>query len=35
MSGKPVENAYAESFVGKLGDECLNENRFNSIREEW
>jgi len=26
--GKPVENAYAESFNGKLRDECLNENWF-------
>jgi putative transposase len=26
--GKPVENAYAESFNGKLRDECLDENRF-------
>jgi len=24
--GKPVENAYAESFNGKLRDECLSEN---------
>jgi len=31
--GKPVENAYAESFIGKLRDECLNENWFSSIRE--
>jgi len=23
--GKPVENAYVESFNGKLRDECLNE----------
>jgi putative transposase len=26
--GKPVENAYAESFNGKFRDECLNENWF-------
>jgi putative transposase len=26
--GKPIENAYAESFNGKLRDECLNENWF-------
>ena len=31
--GKPVENAYAESFIGKLRDECLNENWFSSVRE--
>jgi putative transposase len=26
--GKPVENAYIESFNGKFRDECLNENWF-------
>jgi putative transposase len=26
--GKPVENAYAESFNGKFRDECLNEHWF-------
>ena len=26
--GKPVENAYVESFNGKMRDECLNENWF-------
>ena len=26
--GKPVENAYVESFNGKFRDECLNENWF-------
>lgn len=26
--GRPVENAYIESFNGKLRDECLNENWF-------
>jgi putative transposase len=31
--GRPVENAYAESFIGRLRDECLNENWFSSIRE--
>jgi len=31
--GKPVENAYAESFIGRLRDECLNENWFDSVRE--
>jgi putative transposase len=30
---KPVENAYAESFIGRLRDECLNENWFSSVRE--
>ncbi|MCP8713043.1 transposase [Streptomyces sp. AC04842] len=24
--GKPVENAYIESFNGKFRDECLNEH---------
>ena len=26
--GKPTENAYIESFNGKLRDECLNESEF-------
>jgi putative transposase len=26
-----MENAYVESFNGKLGDECLNENWFLSL----
>jgi putative transposase len=29
--GKPVENAYVESFNGKLRNECLNENWFLSL----
>jgi putative transposase len=29
--GKPVENAYIESFNGKLRDECLNTNQFWSL----
>jgi len=29
--GKPVENAYIESFNGKLRDECLNTNQFVSL----
>lgn len=29
--GKPIENAYAESFNGRLRDECLNEHWFSSI----
>ena len=29
--GKPVENAYIESFNGRLRDECLNANIFYSI----
>ncbi len=39
--GKPVDNAFMESFNGKLRDECLNQNWFMSIDharriiEEW
>lgn len=39
--GKPVDNAYMESFNGKLRDECLNQNWFLSLEharrviEEW
>ena len=31
--GKPVQNAYAESFNGKLRDECLNTNWFVNLWE--
>jgi putative transposase len=31
--GKPVENAYIESFNGRLRDECLNQNWFASLFE--
>lgn len=31
--GKPIENAYVESFNGKFRDECLNEHWFLSIAE--
>jgi putative transposase len=31
--GKPMENAFAESFIGRLGDECLNQNWFTTINE--
>ena len=30
--GKPVENAFAESFNGRLRDECLNEHLFPNMR---
>ncbi len=30
--GKPVENAFAESFNGRLRDECLNTNWFLSVK---
>ncbi len=39
--GKPTENAFIESFNGKLRDECLNENWFSGLKdakriiEEW
>lgn len=39
--GRPVENAYIESFNGKFRDECLNEHWFLSLNharriiEEW
>jgi len=31
-SGKPVESTFAESFNGRLRDECLNTNWFMSVR---
>ncbi len=31
--GKPMQNAFIESFNGKLRDECLNENLFTSLTE--
>jgi putative transposase len=31
--GKPIENAFAESFNGKMRDECLNENWFADLGE--
>jgi hypothetical protein len=30
--GKPTDNAFAESFIGRLRDEYLNENWFMSLR---
>jgi putative transposase len=39
--GKPNQNAYIESFNGRLRDECLNEHGFTSLAharamiEEW
>jgi putative transposase len=32
QAGKPTQNAYIESFNGKLRDECLNEHWFRSLR---
>ncbi len=31
--GKPIENAFVESFNGKLRDECLNANWFDSLEQ--
>jgi len=31
--GRPVENAYIESFNGRLRDECLNVHQFTSIED--
>ena len=31
--GKPVENAFIESFNGRLRDECLNVHPFTSMAE--
>ena len=29
--GKPQQNAFAESFIGRMRDECLNETLFASL----
>ena len=31
--GKPQQNAFAESFIGRLRDECLNETLFVSLAQ--
>ena len=31
--GKPIENAFVESFNGKFRDECLNENWFLDLND--
>ena len=31
--GKPVQNAYVESFNGKFRDECLSEHWFRSLED--
>ena len=31
--GKPTQNAYAESFNGRLRDECLNANWFTTLSD--
>ena len=39
--GKPMQNAFVESFNGRFRDECLNENLFDNLRharqiiEDW
>lgn len=31
--GKPIQNAFIESFNGKMRDECLNEHWFRTLRQ--
>jgi len=31
--GKPQQNGFAESFIGRFRDECLNEHLFGSLKE--
>ncbi len=31
--GKPMQNAFAESFIGRFRDECLNESLFTTLAE--
>lgn len=31
--GKPVQNAFVESFCGRLRDECLNRHRFIGLND--
>jgi putative transposase len=31
--GKPQQNAFVESFIGRLRDECLNETLFGSLAQ--
>lgn len=31
--GKPTQNAFVESFNGRLREECLNERLFDRLRE--
>jgi transposase InsO family protein len=32
-TGKPMQNAFAERFVGRLRDECLNEHWFTGLAD--
>jgi putative transposase len=31
--GKPTQNAFVESFIGRFRDECLNQHWFGSLAE--
>ena len=31
--GKPMQNGFAEGFIGSFRDECLNEHLFGSLRQ--
>ena len=31
--GKPVQNAFGESFLGKFRNECLNQNLFHDLKD--
>ena len=31
--GKPMQNGFAESFIGRLRDECLNEHLFSTLKD--
>jgi putative transposase len=31
--GKPMQNGFAESFIGRFRDECLNEHLFGSLKQ--
>lgn len=31
--GKPMQNGFVESFIGRLRDECLNEHLFSSLKD--
>ena len=31
--GKPIQNAFVESFIGRFRDECLNQHWFGSLDE--
>jgi putative transposase len=30
--GKPMQNEFAESFIGRFHNECLNEHLFGSLK---